>query len=544
MEINDDFLESLPISSIITDSYGKILKVKNLSNNIINNNKNNKNNICNKNEVKRLYEDNGFKVNVQHYKIRCDNKFYHLYTIDNTKYKIDEMDIIFNCIDGIVMIVNRNRVIEKVNSAFYKLTGIHRKFFEGKSIDQLKKDEFMEESIILKVFQSKKPLSMNVKYKSGRIVTYTAIPIIAKNGVIQKVIATGRNITNLVQLQDRLAEVEKQKNKYIDRLKNLEKSLGEDIVYSSDKMKQVIKMAIRAAKTDSPIFITGESGVGKEEIAKFIHENSERNNKNFITVNCAAIPSELFESELFGYEDGAFTGAKKGGRRGLFEDANGGTIFLDEIGEMSLSMQTKLLRVLQENEIKRLGGNKSIKISVRYICATNLSKKQLSNNLKFRQDLYYRLSVIPINIPPLRERREAIFPLVHVFLNRYNRKYNRKVKLDKKMMEFLHDYNWPGNIRELKNVVERIVILSENDSLSEKQFWYILQLGSKDISTKNNDTDDKIVVNGLMNLNKAHDIIDETMIQKALDKYSTVTGAAKAIGIDPSTIYRRLKKHK
>ncbi|MBV4441177.1 sigma-54 interaction domain-containing protein [Clostridium tyrobutyricum] len=544
MEINDDFLESLPISSIITDSYGKILKVKNLSNNIINNNKNNKNNICNKNEVKRLYEDNGFKVNVQHYKIRCDNKFYHLYTIDNTKYKIDEMDIIFNCIDGIVMIVNRNRVIEKVNSAFYKLTGIHRKFFEGKSIDQLKKDEFMEESIILKVFQSKKPLSMNVKYKSGRIVTYTAIPIIAKNGVIQKVIATGRNITNLVQLQDRLAEVEKQKNKYIDRLKNLEKSLGENIVYSSDKMKQVIKMAIRAAKTDSPIFITGESGVGKEEIAKFIHENSERNNKNFITVNCAAIPSELFESELFGYEDGAFTGAKKGGRRGLFEDANGGTIFLDEIGEMSLSMQTKLLRVLQENEIKRLGGNKSIKISVRYICATNLSKKQLSNNLKFRQDLYYRLSVIPINIPPLRERREAIFPLVHVFLNRYNRKYNRKVKLDKKMMEFLHDYNWPGNIRELKNVVERIVILSENDSLSEKQFWYILQLGSKDISTKNNDTDDKIVVNGLMNLNKAHDIIDETMIQKALDKYSTVTGAAKAIGIDPSTIYRRLKKHK
>lgn len=544
MEINDDFLESLPISSIITDSYGKILKVKNLSNNIINNNKNNKNNICNKNEVKRLYEDNGFKVNVQHYKIRCDNKFYHLYTIDNTKYKIDEMDIIFNCIDGIIMIVNRNRVIEKVNSAFYKLTGIHRKFFEGKSIDQLKKDEFMEESIILKVFQSKKPLSMNVKYKSGRIVTYTAIPIIAKNGVIQKVIATGRNITNLVQLQDRLAEVEKQKNKYIDRLKNLEKSLGENIVYSSDKMKQVIKMAIRAAKTDSPIFITGESGVGKEEIAKFIHENSERNNKNFITVNCAAIPSELFESELFGYEDGAFTGAKKGGRRGLFEDANGGTIFLDEIGEMSLSMQTKLLRVLQENEIKRLGGNKSIKISVRYICATNLSKKQLSNNLKFRQDLYYRLSVIPINIPPLRERREAIFPLVHVFLNRYNRKYNRKVKLDKKMMEFLHDYNWPGNIRELKNVVERIVILSENDSLSEKQFWYILQLGSKDISTKNNDTDDKIVVNGLMNLNKAHDIIDETMIQKALDKYSTVTGAAKAIGIDPSTIYRRLKKHK
>jgi PAS domain S-box-containing protein len=544
MEINDDFLESLPISSIITDPDGKILKVKNLSINIINNNKNNKNNICNKNEVKRLYEDNGFKVNVQHYKIRCDNKFYHLYTIDNTKYKIDEMDIIFNCIDGIVMIVNRNRVIEKVNSAFYKLTGIHRKFFEGKSIDQLKKDEFMEESIILKVFQSKKPLSMNVKYKSGRIVTYTAIPIIAKNGVIQKVIATGRNITNLVQLQDRLAEVEKQKNKYIDRLKNLEKSLGENIVYSSDKMKQVIKMAIRAAKTDSPIFITGESGVGKEEIAKFIHENSERNNKNFITVNCAAIPSELFESELFGYEDGAFTGAKKGGRRGLFEDANGGTIFLDEIGEMSLSMQTKLLRVLQENEIKRLGGNKSIKISVRYICATNLSKKQLSNNLKFRQDLYYRLSVIPINIPPLRERREAIFPLVHVFLNRYNRKYNRKVKLDKKMMEFLHDYNWPGNIRELKNVVERIVILSENDSLSEKQFWYILQLGSKDISTKNNDTDDKIVVNGLMNLNKAHDIIDETMIQKALDKYSTVTGAAKAIGIDPSTIYRRLKKHK
>lgn len=538
MEINEDFLEDLPISSIITDLNGKILKVKNLPNDIISKSKNR---IYNKNEIEKLYENNGFKAIINHYKIKCDNKFYHLYTIDSTKYKIDEMNIIFNCIDGIVMIVNGNRVIEKVNSAFYELTGIDKKFFEGKSIDQLKKDGFMEESIILKVFQNKKPLSMNVKYKSGRIVTYTAIPIISKNGVIQKVVATGRNITNLVRLQNRLEEVEKQKNKYIDRLKNLEKSLGENMIYSSDKMKQVIKIAIRAAKTDSPIFITGESGVGKEEIAKFIHENSERNDKNFVTVNCAAIPSELFESELFGYEDGAFTGAKKGGKRGLFEEANGGTIFLDEIGEMSIAMQTKLLRVLQGNEIKKVGGNKSIKINVRYICATNLSKEQLLDNLRFRQDLYYRLNVIPINIPPLRERREGIFSLVHVFLNRYNKKYNRNVKLDKKMMEFLHDYNWPGNIRELKNVIERIVILSENDLLSEEQFWYILQLGSKDVNIKNNN-DDRIIVNGLMNLNEAHDIIDETMIQKALDKYSTVTSAARAIGIDPSTIYRKLKK--
>lgn len=537
--IDDCFVENLPLECIITNLNGQVLKSNNFAHNTLKNLKEKK---CTKDYIKEIYNMDGCKVNVAIYRVQYNSTPCYMYVVNNLESKIDEMNTVFNCIDGIVLVVNKNKVIEKVNDAFYKLTEIDTKLFEGKNIDDLKKNEFMEESIIQKVFEDKRTVVMNVKYKSGRIVTYTAVPIIGENGNIRKVIATGRNITELVELQRRLQEVEKQKNKYIDKLRNLEKHLGENIIYSSDKMKQVIRMAIRAAKTDSPIFITGESGVGKEEIAKFIHENSERRDENFVTVNCAAIPSELFESELFGYEEGAFTGAKKGGKKGLFEEANGGTLFLDEIGEMDISMQTKLLRVLQENEIKHVGGNRSIKINVRYICATNLSKRDLANNMKFRQDLYYRLSVVPINIPPLRERREGIFSLVHVFLKNYNKKYNRQVRLDKKMMQVLHDYDWPGNIRELKNVVERLVILSENDLPNEEQFYYILQLGNKDNLQNDKSDDEKIVVNGLMNLNEAHDMIDETLIKKALNKYDKVTDAAKAIGIDPSTIYRKLKK--
>ncbi|WP_446898556.1 sigma-54 interaction domain-containing protein [Clostridium sp. LBM24168] len=537
--IDDCFVENMPVECIVTNLNGKVLKSNGMAEDTL---KRLKGKVCTAEHIEKIYNINGCKVNIVSYKAQYNSTHCYIYIINNLKLKIDEINTVFNCIDGIVLVVNRNKIIERVNTSFYKLTGIDTKLFEGKNIDDLKKNEFMEESIIQKVFEDKKTVEMNVKYKSGRIVTYTAVPIIDKNGDIKQVIATGRNITELVELQNRLEESEKQKKKYIDRLRNLEKHLGGNLIYSSDKMKQVMKMAIRAAKTDSPIFITGESGVGKEEIAKFIHENSSRRNGNFVTVNCAAIPPELFESELFGYDEGAFTGAKKGGKEGLFEGSNGGTLFLDEIGEMNISMQTKLLRVLQENEIKRIGGNRSIKIDVRYICATNLSKKDLSDNMKFRQDLYYRLSVIPINIPPLRERRAGIFSLVHVFLKSYNKKYGRKIRLNRKMMQVFHDYDWPGNIRELKNVVERLVILSEDDLPTEEQFYYILQLGNKDNLQKHKLQDRKIVVSGLMNLNEAHDMIDETLIKKALHKYGKVTDAAKAIGIDPSTIYRKLKK--
>ncbi|WP_219666709.1 sigma-54 interaction domain-containing protein, partial [Clostridioides difficile] len=302
-----------------------------------------------------------------------------------------------------------------------------------------------------------------------------------------------------------------------------------------DNIKKVVK---RAAASDSSIFINGESGVGKEIIARTIYKYSSRRDKPFIAINCGAIPNELLESEFFGYEEGSFTGAKKKGKKGLFEEANGGTIFLDEIGELPMQMQKKLLRVIQENTITRIGGSKPIKIDVRYISATNISHEDLRNNLKFRQDLYYRLSVIPVKIPPLRERKEDIVPLVNYFLKLYNEKYNREVEVSPKVIELLEEYSWPGNIRELKNIIERFVVLSAKNVIGEDEFNMLINLDMID-----NETDDlsPIVVNGIMNLNDAYKIVDQIMISKAINKYGSITKAAEVIGIYPSTIHRKIK---
>lgn len=211
---------------------------------------------------------------------------------------------------------------------------------------------------------------------------------------------------------------------------------------------------------------------------------------------------------------------------------------MDEIGELPMQMQKKLLRVIQENTITRIGGSKPIKIDVRYISATNISHEDLRNNLKFRQDLYYRLSVIPVKIPPLRERKEDIVPLVNYFLKLYNEKYNREVEVSPKVIELLEEYSWPGNIRELKNIIERFVVLSAKNVIGEDEFNMLINLDMID-----NETDDlsPIVVNGIMNLNDAYKIVDQIMISKAINKYGSITKAAEVIGIYPSTIHRKIK---
>ncbi|GAA0732040.1 sigma-54 interaction domain-containing protein [Clostridium oceanicum] len=448
------------------------------------------------------------------------------------------METLLDCIDDIVLIVNEDKVVENVNNAFYKLTNIDGKKFIGENIWALKEKGIMEQSIILSVFESKKVLSMDVTYNNGSIVTYTAIPVLDEKREITKVIATGRDITYLCRLKEKLQKVNKEKQIYMKKLQKYMKQ--NNVVYSSEKMTKVFSIANRASKTNSPIFITGESGVGKEEIAKFIYTNSNRKDKPFITINCAAIPPQLLESEFFGYEEGAFTGAKKGGRKGLLEEANKGTVFLDEIGELNIEMQSKLLRVLQENKMLRVGGNKYISLDIRYICATNLSFDSLLNNSKFRQDLYYRLCVIPINVPPLRERREDIVPLISYFLSMYNKKYDRNIKLSKFVIKKLYTYEWLGNIRELKNIIERLVVLSEEDEVKEEEFNIATRLEQSTNNKKN--IKEPISINEMINLNDAYKRVDQILINKALKQSKTINKAATLLGINPSTIYRKIKK--
>ncbi len=246
---------------------------------------------------------------------------------------------------------------------------------------------------------------------------------------------------------------------------------NEQYIFASPQMNKIIELAKKVALTDATILLIGESGTGKEVIARFIHEQSKRSNGNFVAVNCAAIPSNLLESEMFGYEKGAFSGAAKS-HPGKFEQANHGTLLLDEISEMPLELQAKLLRVIQEKTIDRIGGTSSIKVDVRIICTTNRNIEQEVKKGNFREDLYYRINVFPIKIPPLRERKEEIPELANFFLKKYSNKFNKNInEITENAIDLLLNYPWPGNIRELQNVIERAVILAEENKITPNEIF-------------------------------------------------------------------------
>ncbi|GAB4537614.1 MAG: sigma-54-dependent Fis family transcriptional regulator [Thermodesulfovibrionia bacterium] len=308
-----------------------------------------------------------------------------------------------------------------------------------------------------------------------------------------------------------------------------------NIISVSERMNDVIKTCLRVAKTKATVLLRGESGTGKELIAKAIHFNSDRAKCPFIAINCAAIPENLLEAELFGYERGAFTGAVTS-KPGKFELASTGTLFLDEIGDLSLSLQSKLLRVLQEQSFERLGGTKTIKVDVRIIAATNRDLEEMVKKGLFREDLYWRLNVVPVFLPPLRERREDIPVLVEHFLRRFNSEYRRRVSFSPDALQRLINYHWHGNVRELENTIERLVLLSEKEIISEND----LPLSIKSIFQENHDINDSH-----LSLKKVIETIEKKRIEEALAKTNyNQSEAASLLGITPRQIGYKIKKYK
>jgi DNA-binding NtrC family response regulator len=310
------------------------------------------------------------------------------------------------------------------------------------------------------------------------------------------------------------------------------------IVGFSPEMKKIFKTIETAANVDAKVLITGDSGTGKELIAWAIHHNSKRRLKPYIRINCASIPGDLLESELFGYRKGAFTGAVSD-KSGKFQAAEGGTLFLDEIGEMDIRMQAKLLRVLQENEIEILGDTNPLKINVRIIAATNKNLQQLIENGLFREDLYHRLDLIRIHVPPLSQRKDDILPLVNYFIDNLNIEYNKHVsEITSEAKEILLNHHWKGNIRELKNVIERIIIFSKNDFISAGD---VLQaLGDGTSINPMYDIENIPVID----IHSAHHIFEKQYIEYVLKKFNwKKLETAKALGIDPSNLYKKIKKH-
>ena len=304
---------------------------------------------------------------------------------------------------------------------------------------------------------------------------------------------------------------------------------------SSKKMEELRQLALRLAQVESTVLILGESGVGKEVFAEMIHDGGPRRNGPFIKISCAAIPEQLLESELFGYAAGAFTGARKEGKAGIFEAANTGSIFLDEIGELPLNLQAKLLRVLQEKEIFRLGDPTPIKVDVRIMAATNRNLEDMISRNLFRKDLFFRLNVVNVVIPPLRERTESILPLIYHFLDKYNRLYGLSRQIDREVLNILLDHEWPGNVRELENLVERLVVVSPGDIITRESLPEKFR-GRNGPVEEDRDLNERPLPELMAE-------VERRALEQARRRYKTTRAMARALGVDQSTVVRKLRKH-
>ena len=349
--------------------------------------------------------------------------------------------------------------------------------------------------------------------------------------------------------------------KDIDEVRKLYNTIHEtpkikfsDIIHQSEKMKQLIEYAKRSAKNDSTIFIRGESGTGKELFARAIYSASSRSQEPFIAVNCAALPDSLLESELFGYEEGSFTGAKKGGKQGLFEIADKGTIFLDEIGEMSAHLQAKLLRTLEQNQIRKVGGDQVINIDVRIIAATNRKIEEMIRENKFREDLYYRLNVIPVIIPPLRERKEDLFALSNYFIWKITNKMRIPNKyLSAEAKKKIISYDWPGNVRELKNVLERAINFVSSEKIEAEDIIFDrLRLQNNNImSNQDNNINtnerllegDHLAIKEITSIKEMVSELEKMVIAHTLNEEKSLRKAAKVLGVSHTTVLNKAKKY-
>jgi transcriptional regulator with PAS, ATPase and Fis domain len=365
----------------------------------------------------------------------------------------------------------------------------------------------------------------------------TGNPIFGREKEISLIVINERDITELNQLRNQLQEAQGLAQRYISQLSEIEmKGIDlSEVIFRSVEMRGVIEMAMRVAQFDSTVFLLGESGVGKGMIAKLIHKYSNRRNGPFIRINSGAIPDSLIESELFGYERGAFTGARTEGKPGFFQLANHGTLFLDEIGETPVSFQSKLLRFLEDHEVIRVGGTHPVEIDVRILAATNRNIEEMVSRKLFREDLYYRLNVFPINIPPLRERRDDITPLVCYFVERYNEKFDRSITITSEAVDILSRYSFTGNVRELSNTVERLVIMSSGNSIETKDL-------PTDLAKQMGSLEQTSLDLGVLNYKEAMKRFETILIKKAITRGGTQEAAASLLGINQSTVARKAKR--
>ncbi|MDP1419400.1 sigma 54-interacting transcriptional regulator [Peribacillus simplex] len=443
--------------------------------------------------------------------------------------------IIENSYDGIY-ITDQDGITLYTNSAIERITGIPKEYYIGKSVDQLIKRGILNASVTHKVVKLRRTVSVVQDNFAGKETLITGSPVFNAEGEIEQVVTNIRDLSDLNELMHELTKVNELNNQYKQEIEKLRKITSKDgVVFVSDKMKMIYEIAERISDIDATVLILGETGVGKDVLARNIYNRSIRSKKgDFIKINCGAIPADLLESELFGYEGGAFTGANQKGKPGMFELAESGILFLDEVGELPLQLQVKLLRALQEREIQRIGGTKSKKIDVRIIAATNRNLSEMVKSGDFREDLFYRLNVIPITIPPLRERREDILALTDLFLTKANEQYKFSKEIDSRLKEYFYQHDWPGNVRELINIVERLVVLTDNQILSINDL-------PEEYQPENRNQPN---LDATLTLKEAVERAEKEILTKAAQTYQTTYEIAEALDSSQATIVRKLKKYR
>ncbi|MGG4491180.1 sigma-54 interaction domain-containing protein [Metabacillus idriensis] len=455
-----------------------------------------------------------------------------------------ELEGILNASNENIVVTDGQGIVLRAIKNSEEIYGEVSSTLVGKSVFELEKKNIFYPSVTARVLNEKKEVQVMQKTATGKVIMATGTPIFDDEKNIVRVISFSHDITEIQKLKEDYEQLRSKMRFYeseIEELREKEREI-KDVVIKSKAMQKVWELIKRVSKSDATVVLLGESGVGKTVFARALHNGSERKKEPFIEVNCGAIPASLFESEMFGYEAGAFTGANPKGKIGMIELSHRGTLFLDEVGELPLEIQVKLLKVLQEKNVTKIGGGSTKKVDFRLVAATNQDLESMVRQGKFREDLFYRLNVVPINIPPLRKRKEDSHQLMEYFLSKFNEKYQTNKFFHSSTIDACLEYEWPGNVRELENLIERLVITSVTNTIYAENLPFVYKFKQRNDKELEWAALNTFKDQGLT-LQEAIEEVEKNWLVNASRQSKTTYEMAKSLGLSQATVVRRLKKY-
>jgi PAS domain S-box-containing protein len=459
-----------------------------------------------------------------------------LETVQNI-FATGELEQIFEAMADGVWVCDATPTLLWINSACEALNDIKREDVCGKSVDELLDRGNFDTDVTHRVLREKKPVAIIQKVLSNRTLLVNGVPIFDAAGNVKFVVGSERDVTELNLLREEIEQKQEIARKIQSELLSMKmRDLKlQEIVSVSDSMEHVMETVLRVANFDTTVLLTGPSGSGKSMIAKLIHDGSDRRERPFMTLNCGTVPGPLAEAELFGYTDGAFTGAQRGGKSGLIEAAEGGTLFLDEIDAFTLDIQVKLLTFLDAKSFIKVGGRKVQQVDVRLIAATNSDLEVLVQEGRFRSDLWYRLNVVPIEMPALVDRPDDILPLIGHYMKRLSGRHGVAKTIDRNVIDVLTRYHYPGNVRELENILEHSFVMCQSNEITVN-----------DLPQKVLDTTSPVraIAKNARNLKQALESVEREYLKSACIRHATQSDIARFLGTSQPTVARLLKKHK